>query len=65
MNIGTSRVAALDQRRQAEYWLTQVERFRQKGWGVKVKLSMEMAFAHIQLAEAYEQWMEIQKKEER
>jgi hypothetical protein len=65
MNVGVARINSVDQREKAEFWMMEVERFRKLGHLKKVKLSMEMAMCHIQLAENYEEWMEIRRKEER
>ena len=64
MQIGTARVNSVDQRQKAEFWMLQVTKWAKRGDFKKSKLAMQMALGHVHLAETYEEWMDVSKREE-
>lgn len=63
MNIGTARNMMLSEERQGQYWEIEVERHRKAGSRKKVGMALDFAVAHRDLADMYEEWIEVRKRE--
>ena len=65
MNIGTARNMGLAEQRHAEFWMRAVDGLVKKKSWVKARLAVDMAAAHLNLVDLYDDWMREQKREEK